>query len=183
MVAMSDDKELESILDRIVRRLRSQKKDEAKPAEARAVKHINAKVPHGVYRFNREAGVWEPLPEDGKPLALSEDGVYVVYFGNTKCPACRVYDTIWNLYIDTVGRNLEGVTHYAVICGWFAGECSSEKAALSFKQFDVRASPTTLVVRVSGGSSVSMERLEGVVPQTKIVEAINKVRGTPSIGV
>lgn len=118
--------------------------------------------PHGVYRYNKQSKRWEILRREGEPFKIGElgDGIYVVYFDNLYCPACRTQDH--HFYRLFVKHGDSPDVHLVVImCNWFSGNCDSPAAAKSFVEFDVNASPTILVAKVNG-AEVKEERLEGV---------------------
>jgi hypothetical protein len=89
------------------------------------------------------------------------DGIYVIYFDNTRCPACRIYDLSWYAYIKLIGKNLENVYFVIILCEWFAHRCRSEAASKSFEHYKIHASPTTLLLYVKDGKIVLEDRFEG----------------------
>lgn len=122
--------------------------------------------PNGIYVYSPKAGKWMLVTGEGdeEPFTPKSDGFFVIYFDNTKCPACRAYDKIWFPYIEKKASELwgKGFRFIVVLCDWFARECRSKAAAETFRKYEVRASPTTILSAVKGGEQVRLERYEGV---------------------
>ena len=133
--------------------------------------------PHGVYVFDRKDSRWKLLRDKGELFKLGElgEGIYLVYFDNLLCPACRSQDVHWQKIVEKYKDSSE--FHFVLIlCDWFYDNCSSEAASKSFKEYGVSASPTILVARVSKDGKVE-EYLEGVRPDNVIEYYIKKVQG------
>lgn len=128
----------------------------------RYVKEVDTKCPHGIYIYDRDRDLWMLVRSDGDAFEPSEDGVYVIYFDNTKCPACRKYDTIWFPFVRKWSKEHHNHKFVVVLCDWFARECKSEAASNSFRKYDVHASPTTVITYVKDGKRVYDEKYEGV---------------------
>lgn len=135
-------------------------------------KKIDHKVSHGIYVFNPQEKVW--LPADPSE-ALSGDGLKLLYFGNTKCAACTVFNVYWNLLADKVSKGKVDLRLVAVICGWFAGECSSEDAKRLFREYKVNASPTLVFLCGNSGSAVEVDRIEGVWDDKRLLNKALKI--------
>ncbi|MCX8195640.1 MAG: thioredoxin family protein [Acidilobaceae archaeon] len=134
--------------------------------------------PHGIYRYNKESKRWEILRREGEPFRLGElgDGIYVVYFDNLYCPACRVQDHHFYKLFVRYG-NAADIHFVVVVCNWFAGNCDSKAASGSFEEFEVSSSPTIIVAKVNG-KEVKEERLEGVRTDSVIEYYIKNFRST-----
>ncbi len=118
---------------------------------------------HGIYVY--EGGSWRLLRRDGGAFALGElgDGVYLVYFDNLLCPACREQDLE---LVGLLGKLAEDgrIKFVVVLCDWFTEICDSGAAAETFKSFSVKASPTIVVAAVRGGRVAYREDLRGLKP-------------------
>ncbi len=127
-------------------------------------KRLDSSSPHGIYLYNSETGLWELLRSDGNAFEPFGNGVYVIYFDNAKCSACKRYDEIWYPFVEKwVREKGKNVKFVIVLCEWFARECKSSAAAESFKKFDVHASPTTIVLYVDDSNTIKyQEKYEGV---------------------
>jgi len=120
---------------------------------------LPATAPHGVYVYSVESRSWIPAGRS----ALLGDGVYVIYFDNAKCGACRKFDDYWFPFVEEVAP--EGrATFVIVLCEWFAKRCSSDDARDLFKEFDVHVSPTVVFLRREGGKNAKVLKGEGVMP-------------------
>ena len=118
---------------------------------------------HGVYVY--EGGVWRLLRREGEGFSLGElgNGVYVIYFDNTLCPACREQDLQMVEVVKRFGGDSR-VRLVVVLCDWFTQICDSEAASKTFEEFRVSASPTIVVATVKNGRTVFREDLRGVKP-------------------
>lgn len=123
--------------------------------------------PHGIYLYR--GGKWVLLRDRGEALEIGElgPGLYVVYFDNSLCPACRVQDSYWEKLVKKYGSR-ESIYFLVVLCDWFSDNCFSEAASETFKKFKVSASPTLVIARVKGDER-QVEVLEGV-RSDKIIE-------------
>ncbi len=167
---MEEDKELRRLLDKITIKLISRSRS-GKTMETYRAKLVKTDSPHGIYRYDRSLREWVLIDRDGDGFKPYRDGYYIIYFDNTKCPACRLYDLFWYPFIETIGRELEGVEYIIVLCEWFARQCDSRAASNTFKKYGIRASPTTVFLEVRGGSIARKEFVRGVM---KIEDLVNK---------
>ncbi len=180
---MPGDKELERLIDALVKKLIRHSRDEeeetfvAEAEPGKEFKVIDSSSPHGVYVYNKEKKAWVLTQTSGGPFKPEKDGLYVVYFGNTRCPACKAYDTIWYPYVELLGWKLEDVEFVVVLCEWFTHKCFSEAARNSFKEYNVKASPTTLFVCLKNGEKVFEEKVEGVKDMKFLASKIEEMRG------
>lgn len=128
--------------------------------------------PHGVYIYVRNLDRWVKVGIDGyfKPAL---DGVYVVYFDNAKCGACRIYDLFWFPFVKLVG-NYSNVYYVVTLCEWFARNCKDDSAIETFKFYDVHASPTTVLIAVKNGEVVDKEKIEGIKRMHELSSVIEK---------
>lgn len=128
--------------------------------------------PHGIYIYARSLDKWVKVGINGyfKPLL---DGVYVIYFDNAKCGACRIYDLFWFPFVKLVG-NYSNVYYVITLCEWFARNCRDESAVETFKFYDVHASPTTVLVAVKNGDIIGKEKVEGIKRMHELSDIIEK---------
>jgi len=112
--------------------------------------------------YDRDTDTWVLVRTEGDPFKPDKDGIYVIYFDNTKCPACRRYDPIWFSYVRKYSAKDPKLNFVIVLCEWFARNCKSEAASKTFREYDVHASPTTIFLYVKNGKSVYNEKYEGV---------------------
>lgn len=119
-------------------------------------------TPNGVYVFDGSSKKWNLLRTQGEAFSIGElgEGVYVVYFDNTLCPACRAQDQHVLKLLLKYGLDSR-VKFVIILCDWFTSNCSSEAAVNTFKKYEVKASPTIIMARASA-NNVTQERLEGV---------------------
>ncbi len=166
-----EDSELKAIIERKAKEL------SRKSEYARAYDRITSECPHGIYVYDKSREKWIFVRSEGDPLKLGEfgDGVYVIYFDNTRCPACKKYDIHWFPYVKFYCRETGcRDTHFVIVlCEWFAKNCKSEAASKSFREYNIVASPTTVVALVEGGKKVYEERYEGYL----VTEELEKVVG------
>ncbi len=128
--------------------------------------------PHGVYIYDPSKDKWVLTSSNGEAFQPNRDGVYVIYFDNSLCPACRIYDLSWYTYVKLFASMHENVYFVIIYCDWFAQKCGSRAAAESFKKYNIHASPTTLLLEVEGGKIVREERFEGSKPLEKLADII-----------
>ncbi|MEM4528447.1 MAG: hypothetical protein QXS23_04585 [Desulfurococcaceae archaeon] len=128
--------------------------------------------PNGVYVYDFSKNKWVLKQVDDGPLQPWEDGYYVIYFDNAKCPACRAYDNYWFPFVKLFGATFKNTHYVIVLCDWFARECSSDAASGTFRKFDVHASPTTILIYVMNNEIKSQEVISGV---KKIDELLNAI--------
>ncbi len=126
------------------------------------VKEVDTKSPHGIYVYDKVRDLWILVKSDGEAFEPTEDGVYVIYFDNTKCPACRKYDTIWFPFVKKWSKDHPNHRFVIILCDWFARECKSQAASSSFRKYNIHASPTTVFMYVKDGKKVYDEKYEGV---------------------
>lgn len=132
-------------------------------AVGQGLKIVNETSPNGIYIYNHDEGVWYLVKVDDGPFKPNKKGVYVMYFDNAKCSACRKYDSVWFPFIENNMRNKKNINFIIILCNWFARECNSKAAAESFKHYDVHASPTTVILYADENGEVRYhEKYEGV---------------------
>jgi len=127
---------------------------------------------NGVFIY--EDGVW--IKVNDKFWYPKDDGLYVVFFMNVRCPACNRY---WRLAISKlleekyveISKTKKCKIVY-VKCEWFAKECFDETAKNTFLLYLVSASPTTLLIKVENSEVTYAERYEGRLPYEKLIELI-----------
>ena len=130
---------------------------------AQSYKIVNDSSPNGIYVYDHEKRLWQLVRVDGEHFKPGKKGVYVIYFDNTKCSACRKYDNIWFPFIESLSNSRKDINFVIVLCNWFARDCNSSAAANTFKHYDVHASPTTVVLYANdNGDIVYQEKYEGV---------------------
>ena len=132
------------------------------------VKEVGTTSPHGIYIYDAKNDEWVLVQRDGDYFKPFMNGFYVIYFDNTKCPACRKYDKDWFPYIREEGRKLPGYCFVIILCEWFAGMCKSEAASKSFKHYDIHASPTTLLIYHKDGKIIYQEKHEGYLTRNEL---------------
>ncbi|WP_248784135.1 hypothetical protein [Desulfurococcus mucosus] len=170
VVEMSGDDEILNLLRKLLSR--PERRIEAKTGLE--VDSVGPESPNGIYIFNQLNGKWVLQQVDGDHLKPWEDGLYVVYFDNTKCPACRAYDMYWYPFVKLFGRTFKDAHFIIVLCDWFTRECNSSAARNSFEHFDIHASPTTLLLSVENGAVKAVRKLEGVKRIDQLVEEVSK---------
>lgn len=118
---------------------------------------ITIRDPDGVYKYDGDSWKAEENPD-------FSEGVHVIYFDNRKCMACRIYDFEWFPLVEEMKKKANGITFWVVLCDWFGSECDSKVASKLFKEYNITASPTTLII-VNGKVK---NKLEGVVLANKL---------------
>jgi hypothetical protein len=93
--------------------------------------------------------------------AIDGDGFYFIYFSNSECGACRVFDDVWYPFVEMLAGKA-AARFIIVLCGWFTRDCSSEDAKSLFKEFDVHVSPTVIVLKRSNGKVEKLLKYEGL---------------------
>jgi len=161
------------LLDLLKKMLMSET-EKKKGREGLELDKVDVDSPHGiyVYDFNREKWVLKQV--SGNPGLPWGDGYYMIYFDNTKCPACRVYDNYWYPFVKIFGKMFSEVNYVVVLCDWFARECVSEAASSAFRKFDVHASPTTMLLHVSGGEIKRKSDVSGVKKIDELLDLLTK---------
>lgn len=165
---MGSEEELKGLLDKLIAEILSKISSEAEQSPY----EVGPASPNGIYYLDGSS--WKMLRSEGLPLHPGEkgDGIYIVYFDNTKCSACRRFDKEWFPFVkDNAGKAM----FFIVLCDWFARDCSSKAASLSFMLNEVRASPTTIFFKVKNGEVIKQERVEGVVSKQKLEEMLAKI--------
>ncbi|MGB9726173.1 MAG: hypothetical protein ACPLZ8_05980 [Fervidicoccaceae archaeon] len=165
---MSSEEDLKRLLDKLIADIIS--KISLEPEQG--THEVGPTSPNGIYFLDGDS--WKLLRSEGLPLHPGErgDGIYVFYFDNTKCPACRKFDTEWFPFVK---ENANKAMYFIILCDWFARECSSKAASLTFMLHEVRASPTTIFFKVKNGEVRKQEKIEGVVSKQKLEEALAKI--------
>lgn len=126
-------------------------------------KIINESSANGIYIYDHDTGLWKLLKVEDGYFKPTKKGIYVIYFDNARCSACRKYDSIWFPFIENHARNMKDANFVIILCNWFARDCNSKAASESFKHYDVHASPTTVVLYVDENGSIKyQEKYEGV---------------------
>lgn len=124
-------------------------------ASSDAARKLEPSNPHGVYVWRE--GRWLAAGRS----ALDGDGLYIIYFSNSECGACRVFDDVWYPFVETLaGRS--AARFAVVLCGWFTRDCCSEDAKNLFKEFAVHVSPTVIVMKRSNGRIEKILKYEGL---------------------
>ena len=91
----------------------------------------------GTYKYQN--GKWQ------RETPNFSSGVHVVYFGNNKCGACRLFDYLWELAVKRWRE--DNVDFWIVRCDWFDHECSDKTAKKLFREYKINASPTLIIIR------------------------------------
>lgn len=115
-------------------------------------------IPHedGVYTYSN--GKWTKVRVEG-PYVPEVDGVYVLYFRNTKCGGCKAFDREWLNFISMYNS----LAKYVLVqCRNFFIECSDAVASDSFIFYLVLETPQVLLIVVENGLPVYIEREVGV---------------------
>ncbi|MEM1541389.1 MAG: hypothetical protein QW101_02545 [Ignisphaera sp.] len=127
------------------------------------LKIVNETSQNGIYLYDPKNSVWIFLRSDGDSYKPDKKGIYVLYFDNAKCSACRKYDNIWFPFVQNNANTKNNLYFVVILCNWFARDCTSKAASESFKHYDVHASPTTIVLYVDESGEIKyQEKYEGV---------------------
>ena len=145
-------------------------------ASLKRYKTIGADSPHGIYLYDRLNDEWVLASVDGEAFLPKSDGYYIIYFDNTRCPACRKYDKYWFPYVRKVAKELSDHYFVIVLCEWFARNCRSESASKTFATFDVHASPTTYLLHVKDGEVAYKEKYEGYLTDTELEKVVGEFK-------
>ncbi len=160
------DPEVEKLLDRMAAKIA------ADARRKREFDKVEPGSPHGVYIYEPGSGKWVLEYVEGGAFEPRDDGMYVIYFDNAQCGACRRYDSFW---FDAVPRLVEkGYRPVIVLCDWFQKECDSQAAKESFKKYEVHSSPTTVFIYVEGGEARHQEKYRGLL----LPDEIDKIAET-----
>lgn len=135
---------------------------------------VDPSCPHGIYIYDFECDKWILVDIVSDYFKPNLDGVYVIYFDNTKCGACRVYDIHWFPYIRLLGSTLKNTYFVIVLCEWFARNCNSVKASSTFREYDVHSSPTTVLLCIRNGVEADREKIEGVKTMDKLASLVEE---------
>lgn len=149
------------ILD-LLKKMLSTSTEKKRGKEGLEVEKVEPDSPHGIYVYDFNKEKWVLRQVSGNPNLPWGDGYYVVYFDNSRCPACRSYDNFWFPFVKIFGKMFTDCNFVIVLCDWFARECASEAASGAFKKFDVHASPTTILLHVANGEIKKKEEHSGV---------------------
>lgn len=125
----------------------------------------------GVYLYS--GGLWRRIRVDG-PFVPEADGVYLLYFRNSRCPGCRAFDGVWQNFISSYAS--EGASYALVQCRSFFVECDDEVASDSFIFYLVFETPQVVVVVVENGLPVYIEREVGFVDEATLKDLVLNVR-------
>ena len=136
------------------------------------LKEVDTKSPHGIYIYDKSKDEWVLVQREGDYFKPIFNGFYVIYFDNTRCPACRRYDKEWFPYIRREGCKLNNFYFVIILCEWFAGACKSEAASKSFRYYDIHASPTTLLLYYKNGKVIYHEKQEGYLTFSELREIV-----------
>jgi hypothetical protein len=168
------DNELLKILESMARKIAKEKKREEGVKGVAEFDIIGIDSPHGIYMYDPGRDKWVLLRIEGEAFKPRTDGFHIIYFDNTKCPACRIYDLAWFPYVKLFGSKLESTYFYIILCDWFARECRSEAARKSFIEYNIHASPTTVLLYVENGKIKEKTSFEGSKPLDKLMEIIEE---------
>lgn len=121
-------------------------------------------TPNGIYVYNPKLGEWvltEKLP-------FKQTGFHIIYFDNTRCSACRRFDSHWFSFVEEMAfKNPEDV-FMIVLCDWFSKKCNSAPAKRLFEIFDIHVSPTVAFVYRVNGSVKRFQKEEGLLEKDKL---------------
>ena len=129
---------------------------------------------HGIYYYRADKARWIMLRSEGLHLKLGEigDGLYLVYFYNILCPACRAFSPTWFKFVEKELQKYKSepikIHPIVVLCDWFASSCSSTAAANTFKEYEIKSSPTVLAALVENGQVVRRESKSGVMSMKEL---------------
>ncbi len=138
---------------------------------------ITVEDPDGLYLY--ENGKWIK-----KDVADFNKGIHVVYFDNKDCLACRLFDMVWFPLVKS--NEWKDIKFWVVICSWFDKRCSDNLAKGLFKNYMVKASPTTLIIKdgvvvdtIRGFLKIGelKERIEGILKKQKKTSGETATKG------
>ncbi|RLG88373.1 MAG: hypothetical protein DRO15_02995 [Thermoprotei archaeon] len=139
------------------------------PATTSCPTNVIAPLKHGVFIFNKNECAWESVKVE-KYWVPEKDGIYLLVFMQEWCGACHMYEPIFNKYVlDHVSSEITFVT----IClgkGWKPGD-SIEK---TFYKWNIRYTPTTIIVEVENGKTSRISIFEGVMSYERLDNFIKK---------
>ena len=142
--------------------------------EYKVFEKVDIDSPHGIYIYDKSEDKWIYVDAERDVFIPKHDGIYIIYFDNTKCPACRVYDIYWFPYVSLLGSSLENVYFVIILCEWFARNCRSRIASNTFKYFEIHASPTTLLLCIKNGEVTDQDKVEGVKTMDKLASIVEE---------
>ncbi len=160
------EEEIEKIIEKLVKKIMEPKNKPSTPGPG---------SPHGIYVYRQDG--WRMLRREGEPYSIGEqgEGVYIIYFDNTRCPACRIYDPTWFHFSS---QNRGEKRHFVIVlCEWFSRNCQSSSASLSFLKYRVKASPTTIFSSFRGGEIIYNNKIEGVVGEDRLTTELAIAEG------
>lgn len=164
---------MERDLLELLRRMLSTDIEKKRGKEGLELDKIEPDSPHGIYVYDHSKEKWILRQVSGNPDLPWDDGVYMIYFDNARCPACRSYDNYWFPFVKIFGKLFNDVKYVVVLCDWFARECVSEASSAAFRKFDVHASPTTILLRVENGLIKRKEEISGVKKIDELVKLVS----------
>lgn len=115
----------------------------------------------GVYRYDNSD--WVP----DKPKF--DTGIHIVYFGNNKCGACRMFDPFWELAVRKTDD--EKMNFWIVRCTWFEINCDDELAKKLFEEYDISSSPTIMIIK----DGKILDKISGVLKTNELIVWIKSV--------
>ncbi len=174
------DEELLKILSRLAKKMMEEKRSSSETSvlKGEVFDTVDVDSPHGIYIYDPGRDKWVLIRRSGDYFTPENDGIYIIYFDNTGCPACRIYDLSWYTYIKLIGRNLKNTYFVIILCGWFAGKCESEAAKKSFTHYNIHASPTTILQCVKDKKIILQDRFEGAKSLDYLVKKIDEFSKT-----
>ncbi len=161
----TEKEEIDKILKRYIATLLKGRKDKEKNSSYRI---ISEKTPHGIYIYDKKSRLWNPVTND----KIIDTGYYVLYFSNSRCIACKLFDFSWYTFIETIGRNYDNIKFIIVRCEWFTISCKSNLAKSFFEKFDITSSPSLILIKAENGEIVHKKHIKGVKTPDEIVEEI-----------
>lgn len=170
------DEELNRILDRLAKSILHEKLRRKKEEHVVELKMVTETSPHGIYVYDKARGVWVLKCTEGEEFKPWKDGYYVIYFDNTRCPACKIYDLVWYPYVNLIGRKLNDTEFVIILCEWFSRRCRSSAASKSFEKYNIHASPTTVLLKVENNVVVKREDIRGAKPLNTLIEKVDSLR-------
>ena len=135
---------------------------------------ISENCPHGIYIYDRKTGLWKLITNN----ELIRDGYYVIYFNNSQCIACKLFDFSWYIFIETIGKNYENIIFIIVRCEWFTTSCNSKLAKEYFKKFNITSSPSLILIKAKNRKIIVKKHIRGVKSPDELVEEIEKFMQT-----
>lgn len=165
---------LERDLLDLLKKMLSTDIEKKKGKEGLELDRVEPDSPHGIYMYDFDKEKWVLKQVTGNPQILWRNGFYLIYFDNARCPACRSYDNYWYPFVKLFGKMFNEYKYIVVLCDWFARECVSEAASSAFKNFDVHASPTTILLYVENGKIKNKKEVSGVKKLDELLNILNE---------